>query len=295
MLEAPNSRPKLGACCSGVDPRKPPDSLMARLDRLQGGREVAQIGSVIGREFSHEMLNDVAGQTAAAIETWLTELVRSELIYRTGTPPNARYTFKHVLVQQAAYESLLRTHRQALHARVAKVMERLPEEAEHRSHLLIHHATLAGDHELAARACIAAGERSLHIFAREEARRLAERGLTHLDGLPDGEQKVRFHIKLLVIKVHSSRRRGDEGPELAKRLQEAADAAITLGLHNEAVSALHDEAGSTLVNDTRGASQVSLKAEEASRKADQITRCHQIAKPGFACWTWSSKSLVLSR
>ena len=257
-------------------------SLMARLDRLQGGRELAQIGSVIGREFSHEMLNDVAGQPAAALENGLTELVGSELIYRTGTPPNARYTFKHVLVQQAAYESLLRTHRQALHARVAKVMERLPEEAEHRSHLLIHHATLAGDHELAARACIAAGERSLHIFAREEARRLAERGLTHLDGLPDGEQKVRFHIKLLVIKVHSSRRRGDEGPELANRLQEAADAAMTLGLHNEAVSALY--ARSWLhywSHDTRGASQVSLKAEEASRKADQITRCHQIANTGF--------------
>ena len=85
-----------------------------------------------------------------------------------------------------------------------------------------------------------------------------------------------------MIKVHSSRRRGDEGRELAKRLQEAADAAMTLGLHNEAVSALY--ARSWLhywSHDTRGASQVSLKAEEASRKADQITRCHQIANTGF--------------
>ena len=141
------------------------DSLSARLDRLQGGREVAQIGAVIGREFSHEMLSDVAGQPAAALETSLAELVRSELVFRTGTPPDARYTFKHVLVQQAAYETLLRSRRQDLHARVAKaIVERLPDEAEHWSHLLLHHATLAGEHELAARACIAAGERSLQMF-----------------------------------------------------------------------------------------------------------------------------------
>ena len=153
MLEAPELQTASSALAV---PDTLQASLMARLDRLQGGRELAQIGSVIGREFSHEMLNDVAGQPAAAIENGLTELVGSELIYRTGTPPDARYTFKHVLVQQAAYESLLRTRRQALHARVAKVMERLPEEAEHRSHLILHHATLAGDHELAVHACIAA-------------------------------------------------------------------------------------------------------------------------------------------
>ena len=157
-------------------------SLLARLNRLQRGRELAQIGAVIGREFSHEMLSDVAGQSAASLETSLTELVRSELVFRTGTPPNARYTFKHVLVQQATYETLLRSRRQELHARVAKaIAERLPDEAGHRSHLLLHHATLAGDHELAARACINAGERSLKIFAHEEAYRLAERGLRHLD------------------------------------------------------------------------------------------------------------------
>jgi tetratricopeptide (TPR) repeat protein len=258
-------------------------TLLARLDRLQGGREVAQIGAVIGREFSHEMLSDVARQPANALETALTELIRSELIFRTGTPPKARYTFKHVLVQQAAYDTLLRSRRQELHARVAKaIARRLPDEAEHRSHLLLHHATLADDHELAALACIAAAERSLEIFAREEAHRLAERGLTHLDGISDGEQKVRFRIKLLVIKVHAGHRRGDEVPELAKHLQEAADTAMTLGLHNEAVSALYAQSWLHYrSHDTRGASQTSLQAEEVSRKADQTTRCNQIANTGF--------------
>jgi predicted ATPase len=81
------------------------DSLLARLDRLQNGRELAQIGAVIGREFSHEMLSDVAGQPVTSVETGLSELVRSELVFRTGTPPGARYTFKHALVQQATYET----------------------------------------------------------------------------------------------------------------------------------------------------------------------------------------------
>ena len=158
------------------------------------------------------------GSLPLPLESALTELVRSELVFRTGTPPNARYTFKHVLVQQAAYETLLLSRRQDLHARVAKaIMERLPDEAEHRSHLLLHHATLAGDHELAARACIAAGERSLQIFAHEEAYRLAERGLRHLDCLPEGERKARFRVKLLVIKVHAAYRHGEEVPELVNR------------------------------------------------------------------------------
>jgi class 3 adenylate cyclase len=279
VLEAP----ELDAASSALAvPDTLQASLMARLDRLQGGRELAQIGAVIGREFSHEMLSDVAGQSAASLDTSLAELVRSELVFRTGTPPNARYTFKHVLVQQAAYETLLRSRRQDLHARVAKaIMERLPDEAEHRSHLLLHHATLAGDHELAAHACIVAGERSLQVFAHEEAYRLAERGLKHLDGLPDGEQKARFHVKLLVVKVHAAYKHGDEVPGLVSRLQEATDTAITLGLHSEVISALH--AISWLQqwsNDARGASQTSLRAEEASRKADEITCCQQVANTG---------------
>ncbi len=258
------------------------DSLLARLNRLQCGREVAQIGAVIGREFSHEMLSSVAGLAATALETALAEIIRSELVFRTGTPPDARYTFKHVLVQQATYETLLRSRRQELHARIAKaIVERLPDEAEHWSHLLLHHATLADEHALAARACIAAGERSQQIFAHEEAYRLAKRGLNHLEVLPDGEEKVLFNVKLLTIKVHASYRHGEDLPELVNGLQAAADAAITFGFHNEAVAALH--AKSWLLqwsNDAMGAGTTALRAEEASRSADETTRCYQMANTG---------------
>ncbi|HEY4041050.1 MAG TPA: AAA family ATPase [Rhodopila sp.] len=257
-------------------------SLTARLDRLHGGRELAQIGAVIGREFSYDMLSDVAGLPPSSLETSLAELVRSELVFQTGTPPDARYAFKHMLVQQAAYETLLRSRRQGLHARIAKaLLERLPDEAERRWHLLLHHATLADDHGLAARACIEAGERSLLIFAHEEAYRLAQRGLTHLDSLPDGEQKARSRAKLLVIKVHAAYKHGEEGPDLVNHLQEAAETAARLGLHNEAVAVLH--ALSWLKqwsNDATGASQTALMAEEVSRRADQFTRCHQTANTG---------------
>jgi predicted ATPase/class 3 adenylate cyclase len=258
------------------------DSLMARLDRLRDGREVAQIGAVIGREFSHEMLSAVAGQSTVALDSALAELVRSELIFRTGSASYARYTFKHVLVQQAIYESLLRSRRQDLHARVAKaIVERFPDEADDRSHLLLHHATLAGDHALAVRACIAAGERSLRIFAPEEAYRLAERGLEHLEGLPDGEQKVLFRIQLLAMTVFVGHRHRDKAPELINRLQAAADAAMAMGFQGEAIPALHAKSYlQQWSNDAKGASETTLRAAEASRKSDEITRCYQAANTG---------------
>ena len=111
--------------------------------------------------------------------------------------------------------------------------------------------------------------------------RLADRGLKHLESLPDGEQKGLFNVKMLVIKVHAAYKHGDEVPELVNRLQEAADAATGWGLHSEAVSALHARSWlQQWSNDARGASQTSLRAEEASRQADDITRCGQLANTG---------------
>jgi hypothetical protein len=225
------------------------------------------------------MLSEVAGQPPASLSASLAELVRSELVFRIGTPPDARYTFNHVLVQQTTYETLLRSRRKDLHARVANAIVRL--QRDDTDPLLLHHATLADDHELVARACKAAGDRSLRIFAHEEAYRLAERGLVHLGHLPDGERKVRFQIGLLSIKVHAAYKYRDEIPNLLVRLEEAADVAITLGLHNEAVAAFYAKAWlQQWSNDTRGASETVLRAEETSRKADEMTRCYQVANTG---------------
>jgi hypothetical protein len=101
-------------------------SLMARLDRLgPGAKQVAQTGVAIGREFSYELLGAVAGRTGRELRDELARLVTSELVFQRGTPPESVYTFKHALVQDAAYSTLLRSDRQQLHARIAEAVEQL--------------------------------------------------------------------------------------------------------------------------------------------------------------------------
>jgi AAA ATPase domain/Adenylate and Guanylate cyclase catalytic domain len=121
------------------------DSLMARLDRLATVKELAQIGAVIGREFSHELIAAVADRPQEQLESGLDQLVGSELVFRRGSPPDATYSFKHALVKDAAYQSLLKSRRQQLHARVAQVFEdRFPAVVETQPELLAYHLTEAG-------------------------------------------------------------------------------------------------------------------------------------------------------
>jgi len=121
-------------------------SLMARLDRLGRAKEVAQIGAVIGREFSHSLLVSVTRDTDADLETALDRLIQAGLLFRQGAPPHATYLFKHALVQDAAYGTLLREPRRALHARIAKAIEsQFAEIAENQPQLLAHHYSRAGE------------------------------------------------------------------------------------------------------------------------------------------------------
>ena len=110
------------------------DSLMARLDRFMPVKEIAQIGAAIGREFSYELIAAVAPMPQAQLDDALAQLSESGLAFRRGTPPDAIYTFKHALVQDAAYDSLLKSRRQELHAKIARVIEAaLPEHQDHRT------------------------------------------------------------------------------------------------------------------------------------------------------------------
>src|SRR5438445_2025692 len=120
-------------------------SLLARLDRLAPVREVAQIGAALGRQFSHEVISAVSRMPPQELDDALVRLVRAELIFRRGTPPDAEYTFKHVLVQDAAYSTLLRGRRQQLHASIVRVLEeQFPGTGETQPELLAHHCTRAG-------------------------------------------------------------------------------------------------------------------------------------------------------
>jgi predicted ATPase len=120
-------------------------SLLARLDRLAPTREVAQIGAALGRSFSYELIRAVAGKPQAKLDEALEQLASAELIFQRGVPPDAEYTFKHALVQDAAYSTLLRSRRQQLHGRIATTLEaQFPEIVETKPEVLARHCAEAG-------------------------------------------------------------------------------------------------------------------------------------------------------
>ena len=170
-------------------------SLMARLDRLAPVREVAQIGAVVGREFSYELLNTVAGLPKQALEEALAQLVRSELVFCRGQLPQAVYTFKHALVRDAAYSGLLRSRRAALHATIADAFEqRFPEIVEAQPETLAHHLTEAGLFEKAAAYWLQAGKKAAMRSANLEAIAHLQRGIEASEHLPDGGRKDRLEL-----------------------------------------------------------------------------------------------------
>jgi predicted ATPase len=174
-------------------------SLMARLDRLGPAKEIAQIGSAIGREFSHSLLAAVARKPEAELGSAIDRLIQSGLLFRQGAPPHATYLFKHALVQDAAYGTLLREPRRALHARIAEAIEsRFAEMAESQPELLARHCTEAGLIEKAAGLWGKAGQRSLERSALVEATEQLARALAQIATLPPTAALRREQIRLQV-------------------------------------------------------------------------------------------------
>ncbi|MFQ5932161.1 MAG: hypothetical protein ACE5MM_07120, partial [Nitrospiraceae bacterium] len=176
------------------------DSLMARLDRLPAGREVAQLGSVVGREFPYELLQAVATLDAAPLQSGLAELVDAELLYQRGRPPRSTYIFKHVLIRDAAYASLLKRTRQQVHQQIARVLEaQFPETTKTQPELLAHHCTEAGLNAQAIGYWHKAGQRAQERAAYQEATHHLTRGLQMLTTLPDASERLRWELDLLVL------------------------------------------------------------------------------------------------
>ena len=173
------------------------DSLMARLDRLASVKDLAQIGAAIGREFSHDLLAAVAQIGDDELNDALDKIVAAELLFRRGMPPRATYLFKHALVQDAAYESMLRSRRQELHARIAQVLEvRFPEQAEMAPEVLAHHYTEAGLAEPAVENWLRAGRRAAERSANKEAIAHLRQGLGLLTTLPETPERHRQELAL---------------------------------------------------------------------------------------------------
>jgi predicted ATPase len=193
---APTDRP-----AALVIPSSLQDSLMARLDRLNAAKRVAQLAAIIGREFSYELLHTIAPISADELGRALRQLVESGLIFQRGEPPRARYMFKHALIQDAAYQSLLRAQRREQHKRVAETLEQqYAETAETQPELIAHHYTEAGLAEPAIIYWRRAGERAVKQAANLEAINHLRRGLELLEALPArvtlAEEELRIRIAL---------------------------------------------------------------------------------------------------
>ena len=177
------------------------DSLMARLDRLNTAREVAQLGAVIGREFSYRILHALSFTDETTLQHGLSQLVEAELVYQRGVLPESQYMFKHALIQDAAYQSLLKSKRQQVHRQVAQVLEERAREAgSAQPELLAHHFTEAALLEKAVPYWQQAGEQAVVRSANAEAIRHIEQGITLVQTLAKtldtAEQELRLQLLL---------------------------------------------------------------------------------------------------
>jgi predicted ATPase len=173
------------------------DSLMARLDRLATVKGLAQLGATLGREFSYALLQAISPWDEGTLRRGLQQLVEAEFLYQQGLPPQATYLFKHALIQEAAYQSLLRSTRQQYHQRIVQVLEaRFPEICETQPELLAHHATEAGLHEQAIGYWQKAGYRAIERSANLEAIGHLTTGLEVLKTLPDTPERIQQALML---------------------------------------------------------------------------------------------------
>jgi predicted ATPase/class 3 adenylate cyclase len=237
------------------DPDRPPpalavpatlaDSLMARLDRLTDAKGIAQLAAAIGRQFSYELLAAVSGTTAgvdsAALQRSLDRLVDAGLLFVEHGPRGVVYTFKHALIQDAAYGSLLRTTRLEYHRRIAgTLIDQFPATVETAPELLAHHYTEAGMVAEAVPCWLRAGERTLHASAYLEAIAHLRAGLDLLAGLPAGPeragQELQFHLTLGPAYMAI---RGYAAPEVEACYQRARELCRELGDTPQLVPVLH--------------------------------------------------------
>jgi DNA-binding SARP family transcriptional activator len=237
--------------------------------------ELLAWAAALGRSFDLTLLEQVADLTPAELSRRVAELERRRVLQATDGAAGA-YDFTHDLVRQGAYRRLSGPRRRLTHQHVARVIAALPDPDAALAADLAHHAALGGDSETAARACLAAGERCLRIFAQEEAAELARRGLQHAERLPRPDGLV-VQAELLRLFVHSEAARGRERETEAEitRVVRAAEgagvaAAAHIALHT--LSYLHWRDG-----DFATAATSSLRSAEAARAADPKTAAHALA------------------
>ena len=172
---------------------------MARLDRLVSSKGIAQLAAVIGRQFTYDLLAMVSQLDAAILQRALGRLVAAEIVYQRGVLPQATYTFKHALIQDAAYESLLKSTRQQYHQHIAQVLEsQFLEIAETQPERVAHHYTEAGLTEQSIAYWYKAGQRAIERSAHVEALSHLRRGLAVLQTLPASPERSQREVEILI-------------------------------------------------------------------------------------------------
>ncbi len=208
------------------------DSLTARLDSMGAAKEVAQLGAALGREFSYTLLRSVISKGQDELDAALQELVDAELLYRRGLPPNADFIFKHALIQDAAASSLLKSHRQVLHQRIATVLiEEYPGIATNRPEQIAHHFTAAANYEIAIDWWIKAGSHALEQSASVEAIEHAKQGLNLLQHVSDSERNRRRELYLqMTLGPVLTATKGYAAPEVENAYKRAHELCKTVGV-----------------------------------------------------------------
>jgi class 3 adenylate cyclase len=249
-------------------------SLLARLDRLAPVREVAQIGAALGRQFSHELIGAVVRMPPAQLDDALAQLVGAELIYRRGIPPDAEYTFKHALVQDAAYSTLLRSRREQLHARIAGALEGyFPEIVGSQPALLAHHCTEAGLTEKAIAYWLAAGRQAWRHSMAVEAVALLRRGLALVPAAPDGDRRRETELDLqLALGQALTLSLSWDAPELEEANARARELASALNRPRALLSALFGQWSDTFFNraDFKRARRIAAEMRELGDTAGDL-------------------------
>ena len=256
------------------------DSLLARLDHLGAAKELAQVGSVIGREFSRAAVAALSSQDAGAVDGALQQLVAAGLMHQHQRPAGVAYTFKHALVQEAAYGTLLLSRRQQLHARCAEALQAItPGLAEREPEVLARHYTEAGFAERAVELWLVAGWRAVERSANLEAVGHLRKGLAVLAALPEGEARARHEMLLQIsLGIPLMACRGYTAPETGEAFQRASDLAEQLGDNVQQARAFYGlfayycQLGENRVAESLAARLLRLATETGDRDVAAVAR-----------------------
>jgi predicted ATPase len=217
------------------------DLLMARLDRMASDIEVVQLGATAGREFSYELLRSVSPLDEASLQEELTKLVDAGLLHQRGRPPRTRYVFKHALIQDAAYQSLLKKKRQQFHQQIADVLESsFPDICQKQPEVVAHHFTEANSTEKAVEYWDQAGTRALDRCAHLEAIEHLKHGLDLIQTLPESRERHAHEIKMQIsLGVPLQSTKGYSAPEVQENYARAHQLCQELGLTTQMFPVLY--------------------------------------------------------